>query len=204
MLVSALGDLHARWITARRVNVLASWFDQLAPKGARILDVGCGDGLLASVLLTRRPDLQIRGVDVLTREHTHIPVEIFDGTTLPFPGDSFDGVLFSDVLHHTSAAIQLLQEARRVSSRCVLIKDHYLKGWAAQRRLMAMDWVGNARFGVALPYLYWTEEQWQHNLREARLKPERIVTDLRLYPPVVDWVFGGRLHFAARFIKDDD
>ena len=201
MLLDALGSLHSRWITARRVKVLASWLDQLTPTGARILDVGCGDGLLASILLARRPDLQIRGVDVLPREHTHIPVEIFDGATLPFPDGSFDGVLFSDVLHHTSSAVQLLQEAHRVSRRFVLIKDHYLKGWAAQRRLMVMDWVGNARFGVALPYLYWTEPQWQRTLQEVNLRPERIITDLHLYPSVVDWVFGGALHFVARLGK---
>ena len=203
MLLGALGNLHSRWITARRVNVLASWFDQLAPTGIRILDVGCGDGLLASTLLARRPDLQIRGVDVLAREHTQIPLEIFDGTTLPFPDGSFDGVLFSDVLHHTSAAVQLLQEAHRVSRAFVLIKDHYLKGWAAQRRLMVMDWVGNARFGVALPYLYWTEEQWKRTLQEVKLRPERIVTDLHLYPAPVDWVFGGELHFVARLSKSE-
>jgi len=202
-MLGALGTLHSRWITARRVNVLAEWFDQLAPTGSRVLDVGCGDGLLASILLARRPDLQIRGVDVLPREHTHIPVEIFDGATLPFSDGSFDGVLFSDVLHHTPSALQLLREAHRVSSRFVLIKDHYRKGWAAQRRLMVMDWVGNARFGVALPYLYWTEEQWQRTLQEVKLRPERIITDLHLYPSVVDWVFGGELHFVARLNKSE-
>lgn len=202
-MLGALGTLHSRWITARRVNVLAAWFDQLAPTGSRVLDVGCGDGLLASTLLARRPDLQIRGVDVLPREHTHIPVEIFDGATLPFPDGSFDGVLFSDVLHHTSSAVPLLREAHRVSSRFVLIKDHYRKGWAAQRRLMVMDWVGNARFGVALPYLYWTEQQWERTLQEVKLRPERIITDLHLYPSVVDWVFGGQLHFVARFRKSE-
>jgi len=140
---------------------------------------------------------------VLPREHTHIPVEIFDGATLPFSDGSFDGVLFSDVLHHTPSALQLLREAHRVSSRFVLIKDHYRKGWAAQRRLMVMDWVGNARFGVALPYLYWTEEQWQRTLQEVKLRPERIITDLHLYPSVVDWVFGGELHFVARLSKSE-
>ena len=40
------GTLHSRWITSRRVKVLAAWFDQFAPRGSHVLDVGCGDGLL--------------------------------------------------------------------------------------------------------------------------------------------------------------
>jgi SAM-dependent methyltransferase len=199
--MSTVGKLHETLVFTRRVKVLASWFAQLAPKNARILDVGCGDGLVSAALGSRRPDLTLRGIDVLPREHTHIPVEMFDGVRIPFEDDSVDVVLFSDVLHHTDDLTVLLREARRVARRCVLIKDHFREGWAAYSRLRFMDWVGNARFGVALPYNYWAEKQWQKAWREIGLEPEELVTRLGIYPPPANWIFGARLHFMARLTK---
>jgi SAM-dependent methyltransferase len=148
-------------------------------------------------LQSKRSDLSIRGIDVLQRTRTLIPVDIFDGCHIPFDDGSFDVVLFSDVLHHTEGPHILLKEARRVASRNVLIKDHYREGMAANARLRFMDWVGNARFGVALPYNYWTETQWREAWQEIGLQPERLVTKLGLYPKPADWVFGAKLHFVG-------
>lgn len=106
-------------------------------------------------------------------------------------------VLFSDVLHHTEDPAILLREARRVSRQNVLIKDHNRNGLCAGARLRLMDWVGNARFGVALPYNYWTERQWQEAWREIGLKPEQTVTRIGLYARPIDWVFGAKLHFIT-------
>ncbi len=194
---AAIGMAHDKLVFGRRVQVLSSWFARLLPQGVRLLDVGCGDGQMAAVLLSKRPDLTIRGIDVLSRDRSHIPVEMFDGRRFPFDRESFDVVMFSDVLHHTEDPAILLKEARRVARRNVLIKDHYRKGMAAYARLRFMDWVGNARFGVALPYNYWTEEEWHAAWPETGLQPQQVVTKLGLYPKPADWVFGARLHFIA-------
>ncbi|HTR65898.1 MAG TPA: class I SAM-dependent methyltransferase [Terriglobales bacterium] len=192
-----VGILHERLVFNRRIDVLSTWFARLAPQGIRILDVGCGDGLVSAALKSKRPDLSIQGIDVLPRDATHIPVAMFDGTRIPYEDSSFDLVLFSDVLHHTDDPAILLREARRVANQGVLIKDHYRKGLASGWRLRFMDWVGNARFGVALPYNYWTESQWKKSWAEIGLRPQQLVTQLGLYPPPVNWVFGARLHFIA-------
>jgi SAM-dependent methyltransferase len=195
--MGAIGVLHEKLVFNRRVETLADWFARLAPQGASVLDVGCGDGLISAVLQAKRPDLTLRGIEVLPRSHTHIPVEMFDGSLIPFGDESFDVVLFSDVLHHTPDPAVLLREARRVARHGVLIKDHNRNGLAAGARLRLMDWVGNARFGVALPYNYWSEGQWREAWREIGLQPDQIVTELGLYPVPANWIFGARLHFVA-------
>ena len=59
-----IGILHDRLVLRRPVEVLSSWFSELAPKDAHILDVACGDGLLSSTIYSKRSDLTFRGVDV--------------------------------------------------------------------------------------------------------------------------------------------
>ena len=201
--MGVVGTLHDRLVISRRIEVLASWFSQLAPKGARILDVGCGDGLLSAQTCAKRPDLDIHGIDVLPRERSYIPVEIFDGSRIPFPDRSFDAVLFSDVFHHTEDATVLLREAHRVTRQCVLIKDHYRRGLVASQRLRFMDWVGNARFGVVLPYNYWTESQWEKAWSEIGLEPEELIESLGLYSFPANLIFEAHLHFMARLKRAD-
>jgi SAM-dependent methyltransferase len=156
---------------------------------------------VAKLLLGQRPDLKLSGVDVLVRENTAIPVEHFDGTTLPQAEGAKDAVMFVDVLHHTGDPLVLLREAVRVSRRWILIKDHTREGLAAETTLRFMDRVGNARYGVALPYNYWTAGQWQAAFAELKLRPVRSVASLGLYPWWADWLFGRRLHFIALLEK---
>jgi SAM-dependent methyltransferase len=200
---SSVEVLHDKLVLNRRVKILSRLFAELIPKRARLLDVGCGDGLLCATLQSLRPDITVQGLDVLVRSHTHIPVEAFDGSRIPFGAGSFDVVMFSDVLHHSHDPLTLQREAWRVAAPWVLIKDHRRKGFASSQRLRFMDWVGNSRFGVALPYNYWTEKQWDTAWRQIGLRPKQLITHLGLYPPPADWVFGAQLHFIALLKKCD-
>src|SRR5205085_9858791 len=133
-------------------------FARLIPQSASTLDVGCGDGQLASEIIRSRPDLSFKGIDVLVRPESAIPVSAFDGAHIPFPDCSFDVVMFSDVLHHTDDPLVLLREAARVARRSIVIKDHLIKGLLARPTLAFMDRVGNRRHGVPLPYNYWPHD----------------------------------------------
>ena len=192
-----VGRYHQNHVLGRRVRTLARHLAELAPREASVLDVGCGDGLLARDLQQQRPDLRLSGVDVLVREHTAVPVTPFDGTTLPLAANSVDAVLFVDVLHHTTDPRVLLREAVRVSRRWVIIKDHRQDGWLARPTLCLMDWVGNARHGVALPYNYWRRRQWEEAFATLGLRSVETRTRLEIYPAWADWLFGRGLHFIA-------
>jgi ubiquinone/menaquinone biosynthesis C-methylase UbiE len=65
----------------------------------------------------------ITGIDVLVRDHAHIPVVKFDDTSIPFPDRSFDTLVFVDVLHQTNDPVLLLREAARVARNTIVIKD---------------------------------------------------------------------------------
>jgi SAM-dependent methyltransferase len=169
------------------------------PADARVLDVGCGDGLLAKIIGDARPDLTLEGIDVLVRGGTHIPVRAFDGRHIEAADASYDVVTFVDVLHHTDDPESLIAEAARVARRAVVIKDHTKDGLLAGGTLAFMDWVGNARHGVALPYNYWPRRQWQEMAGRRGLTIDRWIDRLGIYPWWARWVFERRLHFIARF-----
>lgn len=190
--------IHQGLVFSRRVRKLADHLAELLPPCAVVLDVGCGDGLIDRLILSKRPDVRIRGVDVLVRSRTHVPVEPFDGHTLPFADGEFDVVMFVDVLHHTTDPMVLLREASRVAGEAVVIKDHTADGLLAGPTLRFMDHVGNARHGVALPYNYWPEQRWRDAFRELGLSVAEWKKDLGLYPWPASWVFGRSLHFVAR------
>lgn len=189
---------HAGYAAARRVDVLAAHFARLAPGDSSLLDVGCGDGELSAELGRRRADLRIRGIDVHVRPDTAIPVDAFDGETIPSPDASHDIVLFVDVLHHAEHPEALLGEGVRVARRCILIKDHRLDGLLAGPTLRFMDRVGNARHGVSLPYHYWSESQWRTVWSSLGLRIDHFSRALGLYPMPLSLFFDRGLHFIAR------
>lgn len=192
-----LGSAHQRLVYGRRIQVLARHLTELLPPNATVLDVGSGDGLLASRVMAARPDLQIRGVDVLMRPESFIPVQQFDGVHLPFANREFDAAMMVDVLHHASEQDALLHEMARVVKRAVVIKDHVVQGFMAHPTLRFMDWVGNVRHGVALPYSYWTEERWQRSFATAGLRTASRRDHLGLYPWPASLLFERGLHFVA-------
>lgn len=192
-----LTRIHGPLIHGRRVQRLATAIAPLLPQGSAVGDIGAGDGALAGAILGLRPDLILRGADILQRTATAVPVALFDGKTLPWAAKSLDWTLLVDVLHHADDPTRLLQEARRVSRAGVIIKDHYAENALDQRTLSMMDWFGNSGYGVPSLFRYWSRSEWSQKLGGVGLHPEKTVTDLGLYPMPLDAMFGRGLHFIA-------
>ena len=190
--------VHDKYSYSKRLSRLRQLLAENISPGERVLAVGCGDGQLAFLIIQERPDIEVHGIDVLVRENTKIPVAQFDGKRFPYPDNTFDVVMFSDVLHHTNDPRVLLSEAARVGKRAIVLKDHTMDGPFAYSTLRLMDWVGNSRHGVTLPYNYWPKQRWLKTFEAMGLVVRNWKQDLKMYPFWADPIFGRSLHFVAR------
>ncbi len=160
---SPLGQIHARRLPPR----LAAH----VPQGARVLDVGCGDGTIAARVAALAGAAGIEGVDTVLQPRPAVPVTAFDGHVLPFGEDSFDLVMLVDVLHHSRQPQALLAEAVRVSRGPVLIKDHDWTNPAERALLTLADYLGNRPYGVDLPYGFLRPQDWTALFAALGLRP---------------------------------
>lgn len=192
-----LNTVHDRAVFRRRVDVLSAHLaDRLGPSGT-VLDLGCGDGSIAAAIMRHRPGLRFRGIDVFVRPKTLIPVEAFDGASIPAADQSVDWVTIVDVLHHADDPERLLAEASRVARRGIVVKDHLREGPGAAATLRFMDWVGNRGHDVRLPYNYLSCREWQSIFDRLGLETAFWNERLSLYPFPASLVFDRRLHFVA-------
>ena len=204
LLVNAVSrKVHRAFVMDRRDRILAWHIQSLLPEAGTVLDVGCGTGKLSRLVQEIKPGIMIQGIDILERQESHIPVDIYDGKKIPFANESFDFVMFIDVLHHTVDPFSLIHEANRVSSKFLVIKDHLSDGWLGCKILTLMDWVGNRHEGVSLPYNYYSSNQWLDVWRRIGAYPDKSIVRLNLYPFPFNTLFERSLHFIVRVPKSN-
>lgn len=134
---------------------------------------------------------------MLVRPGIPIPVREFNGTQLPFADGQFDVAMAIDVFHHAADPNALMGEMKRVTRGLLVIKDHLLHGVPSALILRAMDWVGNYRYGVRLPFSYWSEGEWKKAWDRSGVRPVSMTRHLDLYPFPLSLVFERDLHFLA-------
>jgi len=199
--LSAMQAAHAKMVFGRRARVLAEVLSARIPPLSGVLDIGCGDGTIGNLLAERCSEISVEGVEFAPRPQCAIRCRPFDGAKLPFPDWTFDVCLFVDVLHHTDDVSILLREARRVTRRFVLIKDHLSENWFDFKTLQFMDWVGNRPHGVRLPYNYLSRKEWETSFAKCGLSIAQWTTEVPLYPFPFSLLVGRRLHFVALLEK---
>jgi SAM-dependent methyltransferase len=195
--LSWIGRWHNAFVFERRTRVLAEMLAAQIPQRACVLDIGCGDGTVGSLIKQLRPDVAIQGVEFLVRPGCKIECRAFDGSSLPFADAAFDVCLFVDVLHHTENPAILLREAARVSRSFVLLKDHLDESYFDNATLRLMDWVGNRPHGVVLTYNYQSREQWAKHFSNCGLAQVSWTTEVPLYPAPFSLLVGRGLHFVS-------
>jgi SAM-dependent methyltransferase len=201
--LSLIKQAHGRAVVARRTRVLAESLAAAIPPSSSVLDIGCGDGIIASLIETRLPGTKMQGIEFAPRPNCLIDCAPFDGASIPFPTASFDVSMLVDVLHHTAQISALLAEAARVSRRFILIKDHLSENKLDFATLQFMDWVGNRPYGVVLPYNYQSRSQWDQLFAQSALQLTNWQPHLPIYPFPFSAIFGRKLHFIALLEKHE-
>jgi SAM-dependent methyltransferase len=196
MVDSLHAGVHRRLVFNRRRDRLVRAIESAMPEGRSVIDIGCGNGEIGAALAAQGRD--VVGVETLARRSCEIPMVLYDGVRLPFDDDAFDWAVIVDVLHHAPDPGATLAEARRVTRRGVIVKDHYAETSLQRFRLGVMDWVGNRQFGVGRDGEYLSRSQWAGLWQSLGLEVCHLDEDLDLYPTPVDLVFERGLHFVAR------
>lgn len=111
-----------------------------AEPGARVLDICCGTGDIASALARKRPDLEVTGLDfspAMLREAKKKGIGLNnlcwlqgDAMNLPFPDNMFSAVCISFGLRNTADYGRVLEEMYRVArpGACVFCLDSFVPG----------------------------------------------------------------------------
>ncbi|GGD34302.1 class I SAM-dependent methyltransferase [Pseudoxanthomonas indica] len=130
----------------------------------RILEIGCGSGVISSRLAEVAPNAEVHAVDVKDNriEFAGYHFSIVEGTHLPFPDHHFDLVISNHVIEHVGnheAQLEHLREIARVllpagvgylavPNKWRLVEPHYrlpLLSWLPQS--IADAWVRRTRRG---------------------------------------------------------
>lgn len=134
-------NYDARWAFYIAATTRETLARTAVARGERVLDVGCGTGILLSQLARRFPSAELAGVDPVPemlaiarrRLGPWVPLTVGWAEELPFPDGSFDVLVSSSALHYFHAPVIAFVEMARVlrPGGRVVITDWRRDYWAS-------------------------------------------------------------------------
>jgi SAM-dependent methyltransferase len=115
------GNSYGKFLDAQERATLA----RLLPRGARVLDLGCGTGRLTD-FATHGCDASIESLKIATRRHSNKAFVAGDATSLPFGSDTFDAAFGFHVFMHLkpeAIGMVLAEIGRVLKPEAIFIAD---------------------------------------------------------------------------------
>jgi len=100
-------------------------------EGPRVLDAGCGEGLLIKRLLTSKKNLWLYGFDLSIYRlkeipnHERLEIKQADIYHTGYEDDFFDTVVCSEVIEHLTEPLQAIKELLRICKKKLIITVPY-------------------------------------------------------------------------------
>jgi SAM-dependent methyltransferase len=185
----------------------------LAPQaGERVLDLGCGDGVLTAELARR--GVSVLGIDIsesLLKAAAERGVETrhMDGQNLPFDGE-FDAVFSNAALHwmsNASAVIEGVFRALKPGGRFVAEFGGHGNVAAVTTAMRATAWRRGGDAALAGPWFFPSVAVYREMLEERGFRVVRIGLFPRPTPlasGMIAWLRVFRRPFFAQFGADED
>jgi methionine biosynthesis protein MetW len=153
---------------------------RMVPAGARVLDLGCGDGTLLAELVGQK-GVQGRGVEVdeanvracmskgLSVRHGNIEEGLAD-----FPDSMFDMVILSQTVAYLNRPLGVMQEMARVGRSAIISFDN-AGHWQARWRAVCGSGSGNPLASGQPRIRSITLSQFHDALQHLKLRAEECV-----------------------------
>ena len=156
-----------------RANKMINQFEEFLEEGESFLSVGDADGAV-SLQMQHRCGLIGRGLDVdigISRVEK-VPIDYYDGITMPYEDDAFDVVCALFTLHHCNDLEAVLNEMVRVAKKKIVIMEDVYKTDLGFRIVCFMDRLENRLVSseINLPYNFKKVTEWEETFTDLGLK----------------------------------
>jgi ubiquinone/menaquinone biosynthesis C-methylase UbiE len=160
-------ELYRNWCLRKAAIKYQRLADLYSGKESSVLDVGSGNGALAKILVDK--GYQVQALDVKDKSaFSEIHPRLYDGKTFPFRDDSFDMAQIITVLHHAGDHRLIINEAKRVAKRIIIMEDIYSN--SIQKCLtFFFDSLNNWEF-LGHPHSNRTDTEWRQLFDELELE----------------------------------